>query len=250
MTGPAESNTGPDPATGSVPPEVDRQDAAAAAEPGQRDAAAAEADRRAAAGAAAGRPDNAGAQAGQWDAGAEADRRDAAAEAGQWDDAALVGADRRDAAAVEAEADRLGERVAELEDLWRRALADLDNLRKRFARELARERAAERARVAALLLPVIDDLERALAHAKSDPGAIIEGVRTVRDHAVRLLEQLGFPRHDEVGTTFDPARHSAVAARTDSGLPPGTIVEVVQPGYGDDDNQLRPALVVVATKAD
>src|SRR5919107_448636 len=77
--------------------------------------------------------------------------------------------------------------VAELEDRWRRALADLDNLRKRYARELDRERAAERARLAAQWLPVVDDLDRALAHADEDPSAVLEGVRAVRDHALAVL---------------------------------------------------------------
>src|SRR5690349_14002181 len=75
-----------------------------------------------------------------------------------------------------------GPDVEELEDRWRRALADLDNLRKRYARELPREREAERSRVAAAFLPVIDNLELALAHAGADdPGAIVSGVRAVRD---------------------------------------------------------------------
>ena len=67
--------------------------------------------------------------------------------------------------------------LAGLEDRWRRAVADLDNLRKRYARERERERAAERGRVAAQFLPVVDNLDRALAHAGGDPGAIVEGVR-------------------------------------------------------------------------
>src|SRR5689334_16501775 len=66
-----------------------------------------------------------------------------------------------------------GPAMEELEDRWRRALADLDNLRKRYARELPREREAERSRVAAAFLPVVDNLELALAHAgPDDPGAI------------------------------------------------------------------------------
>jgi molecular chaperone GrpE len=145
------------------------------------------------------------------------------------------------------EIEEMRARIAELEDLWRRAVAEQDNLRKRHARELAQARAAERARVAALLPPVIDDLERALAHAGADADAIVEGVRSVRNQAVRLLAQLGFPRRDEVevGVPFDPARHEAVRTVSGSGLPPGTVAEVVQPGYGDEDQQLRPALVVV-----
>jgi len=135
--------------------------------------------------------------------------------------------------------------VAELEDRLRRALADLDNLRKRYDRELARERAAERARQAALWLPMVDDLDRALEHADGDPAALVEGIRAVRDQAVTTLARLGFPRFTDVGQPFDPARHEAMGVvRADA--PAGTVVAAVRPGYGGDESLLRPAGVVVA----
>jgi molecular chaperone GrpE len=68
----------------------------------------------------------------------------------------------------------------------------------------------------------------------------------VRDQAAELLARLGFPRRDDLGTDFDPARHEAVGVRTNVDARPGTVVEVVRPAYGDGDHQLRPALVVVA----
>ncbi|SEG78255.1 molecular chaperone GrpE [Thermomonospora echinospora] len=148
------------------------------------------------------------------------------------------------------EIERLQARVAELEELRRRALADLDNLRKRVARDLGAERERERARIAARWLPILDDLERALEHAAANPQDIIEGVRTVRDRAVAMLADLGYPRRDDLGVPFDPARHEAVGVRTDTDAPAGTIVEVHQPGYGDAEHQLRPAMVSVAAKAE
>jgi molecular chaperone GrpE len=138
--------------------------------------------------------------------------------------------------------------VAELEDRWRRAVADLDNVRKRYARELQREREVERDRVAAAWLPVVDDLERALSHADSDPGAIIAGVQAVRDQAVALLAALGYPRQDETGVPFDTAKHEAVAAVEEPEVPPGTVVDVLRPGYGSVDRQLRPAAVTVSRR--
>ncbi|MFJ6918217.1 nucleotide exchange factor GrpE [Streptomyces sp. NPDC101133] len=138
--------------------------------------------------------------------------------------------------------------VQELEDRWRRALADLDNLRKRHARELERERAAERSRTAAAFLPVIDNLELALNHADAAPGAVVEGIRAVRDQAVNVLELLGYPRHAETGVAFDPARHEVVGVVQDPDAAPGTVVEVLRPGYGDDETQLRPAAVTVAKR--
>ena len=151
-----------------------------------------------------------------------------------------------DAAALRARVAELEQRVAELENLWRRALADADNLRKRHARNIEQLRDWERAEVARDWLPVLDNLDRALEHAGADPGAIIEGVRAVRDQAVDLLSRLGYPRRDDLGARFDPARHDAVASIPAAGAPPGTVVEVVHPAYGDGAYQLRPAQVVVA----
>jgi molecular chaperone GrpE len=142
---------------------------------------------------------------------------------------------------------QLALRVAELEDQWRRALADLDNVRKRAARDMDQQRTQERARVAAAWLPVVDNLELALAHAAADPGAIVGGVQAVRDQALAVLAGLGFPRRDDVGAPFDPARHEAVAAAPDGQSTPGTVIQVVRPGYGEGERQLRPAAVVVAT---
>ena len=151
-----------------------------------------------------------------------------------------------DAAALQARVAELEQRVAELENLWRRALADADNLRKRHARDIEQLRDRERAVVARDWLPVLDNLDRALEHADADPGAIIEGIRAVRDQAVDLLSRLGYPRQDDLGASFDPARHDAVAAIPFADAPPGTVVEVLHPAYGDGDQQLRPAQVVVA----
>jgi molecular chaperone GrpE len=146
--------------------------------------------------------------------------------------------------------EQLALRVAELEDLWRRALADLDNMRKRAARDVEQQRTQERARVAAAWLPVVDNLELALAHSGASPSAIVDGVRAVLDQALAVLRGLGYPRRDDVGTTFDPARHEAVATRSDPHAAPGTVVQVLRAGYGEGDHQLRPASVVVAAGKD
>ncbi|WP_330261022.1 nucleotide exchange factor GrpE [Streptomyces sp. NBC_00539] len=139
--------------------------------------------------------------------------------------------------------------LREAEDRWRRALADLDNQRKRHAREVERVAGAERARTAAAFLPVIDNLELALSHAgAADPGAIVEGVRAVRDQAVNVLERLGYPRHAETGVAFDPARHEVVGVVQDPDADPNTVVQVLRPGYGEAERQLRPAAVTVAKR--
>ena len=152
-------------------------------------------------------------------------------------------------AELEARLAGLQARLAEAEDQKLRALADLDNLRKRCAAQVERAEADACAQVARQWLPVVDNLERALEHAAADPRMIVEGIQAVRQQALGVLASLGFPRRDDTGATFDPARHEAVAATYDPRVPPGTVVQVVRPGYGTPDRQLRPAQVVVA-KAD
>ena len=137
-------------------------------------------------------------------------------------------------------------RLAEAQDSRLRALADLANLRKRCAVQVQSAAAEARADVAREWLPVIDNLERAIEHAGANPSAIVEGIEAVREQALSVVRRLGFARRDDTGVEFDPTRHEAVAAMADPGAPPGTVVEVVRPAYGEGDHQLRPAQVVVA----
>jgi molecular chaperone GrpE len=160
------------------------------------------------------------------------------------DDQAVADAD------AGAEADEPpAEAVADdMENQLRRALADLDNLRKRFEREAARERSNERARFALEWLPVVDNLERALEHADADTGSLVEGIRAVRDQALGVLARYGFPRFDDLGQLFNPQRDEAMG-QVDSDAEPGTVVAALRPGYGTSEALLRPAGVVVARGA-
>jgi molecular chaperone GrpE len=139
--------------------------------------------------------------------------------------------------------------ATEVDDRLLRALADLDNLRKRFDREVRRERHDERARVALEWLPIIDNLELALQHGQDAEPALTQGVRAVRDQALGILDRLGFPRFEDVGEPFDPQRHEALGA-VESDAPAGTVVLAVRPGYGTDDFVLRPATVMVSQGPD
>jgi molecular chaperone GrpE len=137
-------------------------------------------------------------------------------------------------------------RIAGLEDARLRALADLENMRKRCAAQIRRAEEEARAAVARQWLAVIDSLDLALAHATADPATIVDGVKAVRGQALGVLAGLGFPRRDDRGARFDPSRHEAVATRPDPGAEADIVAEVVRPGYGEGDRQLRPAQVVVA----
>lgn len=134
----------------------------------------------------------------------------------------------------------------ELLDDLRRVAADFDNYRKRVARE--QERAAARAteRLVARLLPVLDDLERALDAAEHHEEAkVLEGVQMTRAALAGALTAEGVEEIPAEGP-FDPHVHEALLATPAEGVEPGAIVQVVQRGYRLGDLVLRPARVVVA----
>jgi molecular chaperone GrpE len=135
------------------------------------------------------------------------------------------------------------ERTEEPDPRLLRALADLDNLRKRYEARLAQAAEEERRRVTALWFPVIDDLERALHHVVDD--SMVEGLRAVHQKALAVLASLGFEPFDDVGVPFDPARHEAIST-VGSEREPGTVVAVIRPGWMHHGLVVRPAHVFVA----
>ena len=144
---------------------------------------------------------------------------------------------------------RLEHELAHAQDQWRRNAADLDNLQKRFRRELARGQASERERVLGAWIGSLDDLERAIEH-EDDHEAFVAGVRSILERAVSSVTTFGYPRFGAPGDVFDPAIHEVVSTTPASETAvENEIVAVMKAGYGDPERLLRPALVVVATEA-
>ncbi|HET9242668.1 MAG TPA: nucleotide exchange factor GrpE, partial [Gaiella sp.] len=137
------------------------------------------------------------------------------------------------------------ERDKHLDDL-RRVAADFDNYRKRVAREQMQMLARSGERVVAKLLPVLDDLERALDAAEHHEEAkVLEGVRMTRDALAAVLASEGVEEIDAEGP-FDPHVHEALLTQPAEGVETGHVVQVVQRGYRMGDVVVRPARVVVA----
>jgi len=147
------------------------------------------------------------------------------------------------------EADRLRHALAEEQARNARLRADLDNFRRRMAKE--QESAQHGGRRAALLplLPVLDTLERALAIGSIDPH-FYEGVAATFRMFTGALLAAGAERFDSVGLPFDPAIHEAVETVPTDEVKSGTVVRQVLRGWRLGDELLRPARVVVAAKAD
>ena len=166
------------------------------------------------------------------------------------------------AAAAETEPGRIDGENPEIEQLRRaldektdrhlRALADLDNAKRRAQRE--REDYLKYANESLIrdLLPVLDNFDRALAAARDTgeaPG-VVDGVELIRRELLKVLEKAGVERYTAVGQTFDPSRHEAVARMVSATQPEGTVVHETAPGYVLRGRVLRPAMVAVAAAPD
>ncbi len=148
----------------------------------------------------------------------------------------------------------LAQEATDLKDRLLRALAEMENLRRRTEREVADARTYAIAGFARDLLAVADNMRRALdavdpgARANADTGtkALIDGVEITERELVKVLEKHGVKKLDPQGARFDPHRHQAMFEMPDESVPAGTVVQVVQPGYTLGERVLRPALVAVA----
>ena len=130
--------------------------------------------------------------------------------------------------------------------LAQRVQADFDNYRKRAVRDQERLVARAHERIVRELLPVLDDLERALVAAeRHEEAALEDGVRLVEQSLRSALEKEGL---EEIATDgpFDPHVHEALLSRSDDQAEPGAVLEVVQNGYRLGDRVVRPARVIVA----
>jgi len=148
---------------------------------------------------------------------------------------------KEEAAEAEAEAEDPRDQYLELAQ---RIQADFENYRKRAAREAAA--AGERAKSGLVreLLPMVDNLERALASAEDTEQHLAEGVRLVHSELIAVLERNGIQQFDPAGDKFDPAEHEALSVREDG--EPGLVLDVVEKGYRANGAVLRPARVVVS----
>jgi len=130
--------------------------------------------------------------------------------------------------------------------LAQRTQADFENWRKRAAKEAAAGGRRAKSGLVRELLPVVDNLERALASAEENERHLAEGVRLVHSELLAVLERNGVEQFDPEGESFDPEVHEALSTRSEDGSEPGTVLDVVEKGYRANGIVLRPARVVVS----
>jgi molecular chaperone GrpE len=155
-----------------------------------------------------------------------------------------------------AELERLQQALGEAEERARnhweqylRAVADLDNVRKRAQRDIEAANRYGLEKFAAELLPVRDSLELAVQSADQgefDLRSLKQGQQATLQLLVKALDRIGLTPINPVGEAFDPTRHEAMLAQPSATAEPGTVLQVVQTGYELNGRVVRPARVIVA----
>jgi len=142
------------------------------------------------------------------------------------------------------ELEELTAELARIEDRYKRALADLDNYRKRAAREIESRVADAKAAALRDWLDAVDSVERAM---RMEPaGPCVDGLRAVLDQMEAVIARQGAQRIGAAGDQFDPERHEAVAVQESADVPDRTVLAIERSGFALGDRVIRPAQVVVA----
>jgi len=147
---------------------------------------------------------------------------------------------------------QLEEKTKEAEENYARLLrlaADMENLKKRQERERTELLQFANESLVKELLPVVDNLERALEHGRQlqAPKALLDGIDMVHQGFLKALDRFGVRPHDSLGQQFDPAYHNAMMQEEAPDVPDGSIIKELQKGYLMHQRLLRPAMVVVAS---
>ena len=147
----------------------------------------------------------------------------------------------------------LAQEVTETKDKLLRALAEMENLRRRTEREVADARVYGITGLARDLIGVADDLRRALDAAEQSDAivdgpakALCEGVELIERQLLKVLEKHSIRMFDPQGAKFDPNIHQALFEVPDANIPAGSVVQVIQPGFMIGERVLRPAMVGVS----
>jgi molecular chaperone GrpE len=149
------------------------------------------------------------------------------------------------------ELQELRRQLADAQDRHLRGQAELENARKRMHREMEDERRYAELRLLEDLLPVIDNLERAIGAAEknADAASLLSGIKMVSQQLTGVLERHHFTPIKAEGEMFDPAVHEAIMQQPSAEHPDNTVVGVGLPGYKLHDRVVRPAQVVVSKKS-
>jgi molecular chaperone GrpE len=142
--------------------------------------------------------------------------------------------------------DEAAAKAAENLDGWQRAVAEFQNYRKRTERDNENLHTGMKGDILRKILPVLDDLERALQNRPTDSGPWVSGIELIQKKLSTLLEAEGLQRIEAVGQPFDPNFHEAISHEPSENVESGHVISVTQNGYMLGERVIRPATVRVA----
>ncbi len=152
---------------------------------------------------------------------------------------------------MEKKVESLEKEAKETHDRFLRVSAEFENYKKRAAREMNDFRKFANESFVKAMLPVIDNLDRAIESSNNDKHvstSMVEGVNMTLKEILKVFEQFGVKRFESIGNTFDPNLHQAVMQEETDTFPENTVSKELQKGYMIHDRLLRPAMVVVSKK--
>lgn len=148
--------------------------------------------------------------------------------------------------ALQAEVETLRKELDQLRAQVLLERADLENQRKRMARDVENARKFANEKLLGQLMPVFDSLDAGLVAAGAEAGPLREGLELTLKQLLKVAADNGLTVLDPVGQPFNPEHHQAISQAPANGATPGSVLQVFQKGYLLNDRLLRPALVVVA----
>jgi len=152
---------------------------------------------------------------------------------------------------MEARLESLEQEAKENHDRFLRVSAEFENYKKRAAREMGDFRKFANESFVKAMLPVVDNLDRAIESSSNDKNtntSVVEGVNMTLREILKVFEQFGVMPFESLGKTFDPGFHQAVMQEENEDYPDNTVLNELQKGYLIHDRLLRPAMVVVSKK--
>ncbi len=156
---------------------------------------------------------------------------------------------------IRAELGKAGAELHDYKDRYLRLYAETENFKKRMSREAVEQGKYANESLIKEIIPVLDNLERAISHADGAPGggqpgqgngALVDGVKMVAKQLMDVLTKFGVTQVESIGKPFDPNRQQAMMQVETEDYEPGTVVEEFQKGYFLNDRIIRPAMVTVA----
>lgn len=154
---------------------------------------------------------------------------------------------------MEASLESMEQESKDSHDRFLRVSAEFENYKKRAAREMNDFRKFANESFVKAMLPVVDNLDRAIESSSDDDhsnSSVVEGVNMTLKEILKIFEQFGVKPFESLGKTFDPALHQAVMQEESDDHPEKTILNELEKGYMMHDRLLRPAMVVVSKKTD